>query len=97
MSRITMRDYNSYRVRRALASLGVAGREVTLACGSMVKVVKKASVYRGGECFYNDIETSLPYIETVTSYYVYGRELFGGRSAHHGESRSSTSEYQSTE
>jgi hypothetical protein len=67
-SRITMQDYNPYRVRRALALLGVAGREVTLACGSMVKVVKEASVYRGGECFCNDIETSLPYVETVTSY-----------------------------
>ena len=68
MSRITMRDYNPYRVRRALALLGVAGREVTLACGSVVKVVKDASVYHGGECFCNDIETSLPYVETVTSY-----------------------------
>jgi hypothetical protein len=68
MSRITMQDYNPYRVRRALALLGVAGREVTLACGSVVKVVKEASVYRGGECFCNDIETSLPYVETVISY-----------------------------
>ena len=67
-SRITMQDYNPYRVRRALALLGVAGREVKLACGSIVKVVKEASVYRGGECFFNDIETSLPYVETVTSY-----------------------------
>jgi len=68
MSRITIRDYNPYRVRRALALLGGAGSEVTLACGSVVKVVKEASVYRVGECFYNDIETSLPYVETVTSY-----------------------------
>jgi hypothetical protein len=68
MSRITMQDYNPYRVRRALALLGGAGREVTLACGSMVKVVKEASVYRGGESFLNDIETNLPYVETVTSY-----------------------------
>jgi len=67
-SRITIRDYNPYRVRRALALLGVAGREVTLACGSTVKVVKEASVYLGGEWFCNDIETSLPYVETVTSY-----------------------------
>lgn len=68
MSRITMQDYNPYRVRRALALLGGAGREVTLACGSTVKVVKEASVYRSGECFLNDIETNLPYVETVTSY-----------------------------
>ena len=65
---ITMRDYNPYRVRRALALLGVAEREVTLPCGSVVKVVKEASVYRGGECFCDDIETSMPYVETVTSY-----------------------------
>ena len=68
MPRITMRDYNPYRVRRALALLGVAGREVTLTCGSVVKVVKDVSVYRAGECFCSDIETSLPYVETVTSY-----------------------------
>ena len=68
MSRITMQDFNPYRVRRALAVLGGAGREVTLGCGSMVKVVKEASVYRGGEFFLNDIETNLPYVETVTSY-----------------------------
>lgn len=68
MRDITMRDYNPYRVRRALALLGVAGRETTLACGSVVKVVKEASVYRGGEIFCNDVETSLPYVETVTSY-----------------------------
>lgn len=68
VSRITMQDYNPYRVWRALTLLGVAGSEVTLACGSRVKVVKEASVYRGGECFCNDIETSLPYVETVTSY-----------------------------
>ena len=67
-SRITMRDYNPYRVRRALALLGVAGREVTLACGSVVKVVKEASVYHSGEIFCDDIKTSLPYVETVTLY-----------------------------
>jgi hypothetical protein len=67
-SRITMRDYNPYRVRRALVMLGVTGREVTLASGSVVKVVKEASVYRGDGFFRFDIETSLPYVETVTSY-----------------------------
>ncbi len=68
MSRITIRDFNPYRVRRTLALFGVAGREVLLACGSMVKVVKEASVSSGGECFCNDIETSLPYVETVSWY-----------------------------
>jgi hypothetical protein len=68
MSRVMMRDYNPYRVRRALSLLGVAGREVTLACGSVVKVVKEASVYPGGDYFCDDIETSLPYVETVTPY-----------------------------
>jgi hypothetical protein len=67
MSRIMIRDYNPYRVRHALALLGVAGREVTLACGSVVKVVKEASIHPGG-FFHDDIETSLPYVETVTSY-----------------------------
>ena len=68
MSCITIRNYNPYRVWRALSLLGVAGGEVTFACGSTVKVVKEASVYLSDEWFYNDIETSLPYVETVTSY-----------------------------
>ena len=67
-TRITIRDYNPYRVGRALASLGGAGREVTLASGSIVKVVKELSVYRGGEWFRDDIETSLPYVETTVLY-----------------------------
>lgn len=68
-TRITMRDYNPSRVRRALALAGgEAGREVTLECGSVVKVVKETSVYRGGEWFVDDIESSLPYVETVTPY-----------------------------
>src|SRR5713226_7207786 len=53
---------------RALAMFGAAGREVTLACESLVKVVKETSVYHGGEWFCSDIETSLPYIETITPY-----------------------------
>ena len=63
--RITVRDYNPYRVGRALALLGGAGREVTLENGSVVKVVKEPSVYRGGEWFREDIETSLPYVDTA--------------------------------
>jgi len=66
--RITIRDYNPYRVGRALALLGGAGREVTLENGSVVKVVKEPSVYRGGEWFREDIETSLPYVETAVPY-----------------------------
>jgi hypothetical protein len=65
-TRVTIRDYNPYRVGRALALLG--GREVTLECGSVVRVVKEPSVYRGGEWFRNDIETSLPYVETAVPY-----------------------------
>jgi hypothetical protein len=68
-TRITMRDYNPFRVRRALALAGEAGREVTLACGSVIKVVKEMSSYRGGEWFCDDIETNLPYVETVTPYH----------------------------
>ena len=68
-TRITMRDYNPSRVRHALALTGgEAGREVTLECGSVVKVVNDTSVYRGGEWFLDDIESSLPYVETVTPY-----------------------------
>ena len=67
-SHIVLRDYNPYRVGRALAMFEAAGREVTLACGSLVKVVKETSVYHGGEWFCSDIETSLPYIETIIPY-----------------------------
>ncbi len=68
LSCITVRDFNPYRLRGALALFGVDGREVPLACGSMVKVVKEASVFRGDEFFCNDIETSLPYVETAIWY-----------------------------
>ena len=71
-TRITMRDYNPFRVRAAvemLASRGAGpGKEVKLECGSVVKVVKEMSSYPGGEWFRHDIETSLPYVETVTPY-----------------------------
>ena len=71
-TRVTMRDYNPFRVRRALgmlASRGAGpGKEVTLECGSVVKVVKEMTSYRGGEWFCDDIETSLPYVETITPY-----------------------------
>ena len=65
-ARITIRDYNPYRdrLRRALALLGGAGREVTLENGSMVKVVKEPSVYRASE----DIETSSPYVDTAVPF-----------------------------
>jgi hypothetical protein len=68
-TRITMRDYNPFRVRRALEVVGgEAGKEVKLECGSVIKVVEETSVYRGGEWFCDDIESSLPYVETVTPY-----------------------------
>jgi len=65
---ITIRDYNPFRVQRALELLGGAEKEVTLECGSVVKVVKEKSVHRGGECFCGNIETSLPYVKTVVPY-----------------------------
>ena len=72
-TRITMRDYNPFRVRRALemvTSRGAGpGKEITLENGSVVKVVKEISSYRAGEWFCDDIETSLPYVETVTPYF----------------------------
>lgn len=64
---ITIRDYNRYRVRRALALLGGAGRAVTLENGSIITVVKEP-VYRGGEWFREDIETNLPYVQTAVPY-----------------------------
>ena len=61
-TRITMRDYNPSRVPHALALAGgEARREVTLECGSVVKVVNDTSVYSGVEWFCDDIESSLPY------------------------------------
>jgi hypothetical protein len=60
-----MQDYNPYCVQCTLTLLGVAERKVTLACRSMVKAVKEASVYCGSGYFCNDIKTSLPYVETV--------------------------------
>jgi hypothetical protein len=62
---IIIRDYNLFRVRRALKLFGGAEKEVTLECGSVVKVVKEKLVYRGGECFCDNVETSLPYVKTV--------------------------------
>jgi hypothetical protein len=65
---ITIRDYNPFRVRRARARTGVAGNEIKLECGSVMRVVDDVSTYRGGEWFVDDIESSLPYVETVTPY-----------------------------
>jgi len=61
---ITIRDYNPFRVQRALKLFGGA-EEVTLESGSVVKVVKEPSVYRRGEWFCDDVETRLPYVETT--------------------------------
>ncbi|KAH9963630.1 hypothetical protein BC827DRAFT_1266401 [Russula dissimulans] len=65
---ITMRDFNPFRVRRALERTGGAGKELKLECGSVIRVVDEMSVLRGGEWFNDDIETSLPYVETTTPY-----------------------------
>jgi hypothetical protein len=71
-TRITMRDYNLFRVRCALemlASRGAGpGKEVKLECGSVVEVIEEMSSYRGGEWSCDDIQTSLPYVETITPY-----------------------------
>ena len=66
--RITMRDYNPFRVRRALARTGGDDKELELECGSVMKVVDEKSTFRGGEWFTEDIESNLPYVETVTPY-----------------------------
>jgi hypothetical protein len=67
-TRITIRDYNPFRVRRARVRTGGAGNEIKLECGSVMRVVDEISTYRGGEWFVDDIESSLPYVETVTPY-----------------------------
>jgi hypothetical protein len=64
-TRITTRDYNPFRVQRALKLFDGAEEEVTLENGTVVTVVKEPSVSRGGEWFCDDIETGLPYVETV--------------------------------
>ena len=64
---IIIRDYNPFRVQRALKLLGGA-EEVTLESGSVVKVVKEPSVYRAGEWFRDDIETGLSYVETAVPF-----------------------------
>jgi hypothetical protein len=63
-----MRDYNPFRVRRALVRTGGPGIEIKLECGSVMKVVAEKSVCPKGEWFVDDIESSLPYVETVTPY-----------------------------
>ena len=67
-TRITVRDFNPFRVRRALARTGEPEKEVKLECGSVIKVVTERSTFRGGEWFSDDIVSSLPYVETVTPY-----------------------------
>ena len=65
---ITMRDYSPFRIRRALERTGGTGNEIKLECGSVMRVVDETSVYRKGEWIVDDIESSLPYVETVTPY-----------------------------
>jgi hypothetical protein len=67
-TRITMRDYNPFRVRCALGRTGGPGNEIKLECGSVMKVVAEKSVFRKDAWFVDDIESSLPYVETVTPY-----------------------------
>jgi hypothetical protein len=66
----TIRDYNPFRVQKALKLFG-AEKEVELECGSVVKVVKEKVVYHGRGRFCDDIETSLPYVKTVEPTYIW--------------------------
>jgi hypothetical protein len=68
LTRIMMHDYNPFRVRRALARTGGPWNEIKLECGSVMKVVAEKSVCRKSEWFVDGIESSLPYVETVTPY-----------------------------
>ncbi len=65
-------DHNPFRVGHAFetpALCGVgAGKEVTLECRSVVRIVKEMSSYRGGKWFCDDIETSSPCVEGIMSY-----------------------------
>jgi hypothetical protein len=64
LTHIKIQDFNPFRVQRALKLFGGV-EEVTLESGSVVKVVKEPSVHLGGMWFRDDIETSLPYVETA--------------------------------
>jgi hypothetical protein len=46
----------------------VRGNEIKLECGSVMRVVDETSVYRKGGWIVDDIESSLPHVETVTPY-----------------------------
>jgi hypothetical protein len=67
-ARITMRDYNPFRVGLALQRTGSPEREIKFLSGATMKVVTTPSLYAAGDLFSHRVETRMPYVETVTPY-----------------------------
>jgi hypothetical protein len=68
VARITMRDYNPFRVRLALERIGAPELDSALSSGCKMKVVTTPSLYAAGDLFTHKVETRMPYVETVTPY-----------------------------
>jgi hypothetical protein len=68
VARITMRDYNPFRLALALARLGGPNLETEFPSGCKMKVVTAPSSYNAGDLFSHRVETRLPFVETVTPY-----------------------------
>jgi hypothetical protein len=68
VARITMRDYNPFRVRLALERIGASELDAALPSGCKMKVVTTPSSYAAGDLFTHRVETRMPYVETVTPY-----------------------------
>lgn len=59
---IRVRDFNPHAVRRA----GAGGEAVRLPSGNTLRVVTGSSVITSSDLFQDDLESALPYVETVT-------------------------------
>jgi hypothetical protein len=70
VARITVRDYNPFRVEQALVRLGGPEVEVELnpPSGRKTKVVTTSAVNAAGDLFHDKVETRMPYVETFTPY-----------------------------
>jgi hypothetical protein len=68
VARITMRDYNPFRVALALVRLGGPELETEFPSGCKIKVVTAPSSYDAGDLFSHGVETRMPFVETVTPY-----------------------------
>jgi hypothetical protein len=68
VARITMRDYNPFRIALALARLGGPEMETEFPSGCKMKVVTAPSSFDAGDLFSHRVETRMPFVETVTPY-----------------------------